>query len=90
MPDDRRFFDVDLGISYTICARDEAHVHQVLEEADGDYHCLMRELGGAIITELTPEQAATRTFWDESSDATPDKRVPVNTMKLGEWASSEY
>lgn len=82
--DARRWFDVEFGIHYTICARDESHVMEVLEKADNDYAETMRELGGGVITEIDPQAVARRTFWEDGGE------LPLNTMALGDWASSEF
>lgn len=84
----KRFFDVDFGIDYTICARDEGHVMEILRQADGDFEETLAELGGAAITELADHEVWRRSFWNDGPDGM--QRVPLVSMELGSFASSEF
>lgn len=80
----KRFFDVEFGITYVICARSMRGVIEVLKSADADFLENLRELGGMSIKEISPEDAATRTFDDDGT------KKPIASMTPGDWASSEY
>lgn len=86
VPLQRRFYDVDFGISYTICAHDERHVMNILSEVDHDFKETLAELGGAVIREMTTDEAWAKTFYDDEHSVSR----AVATMQLGDWASSEY
>ncbi len=83
-PDPRRFFEVDFGIDYTICARDEDHVLEILRKADNDFAETYWATEGPLISELTRDAIEKRTFLDDGID-----RVPLLTLQLGEYCSSE-
>lgn len=89
MSESKRFYDVIFGIDYTIVARDEAHVLDLLREADFDFAETLASEGAPCITELSPERAAAMTIWDDNAE-TADGRVPLLEMPLGTMASSEF
>lgn len=81
----RRYFEVDFGIDYTICARDEDHVLEILRQADGDFAETYWVTDGPLIRELTREEIYRRTYLEDGRD-----RVPLLTLQLGEYCSSEF
>lgn len=87
-PEAKRFFDVDFGIDYTICARDEGHVVEVLRNATLDFEETWRDLGGAVITEIPEHEVWRRMFWDDGPEGM--RRVPLVSMELGTYASTEF
>jgi hypothetical protein len=87
-PEAKRFFDVDFGIDYTMCARDEAHVLEILRRADLDFEETLAELGGPVITEIPEHEVWRRTFWYDGPEGM--RRVPLVSMELGTYASSEF
>ena len=82
---DRRFYEVDFGIDYTICARDEDHVLEILRTADGDFAETYWVTDGPLIKEIPRAEVEKRTYLEDGRD-----RVPLLTLQLGEFCSSEY
>ena len=80
----KRYFDVDFGIDYTMVARDQAHVMEILKEADGDFDENLAELGGAVIVEIPEEEAHKRMVWDDQV------RCSLTTFPIGSYFSSEF
>lgn len=91
----RRYFSIDFDcVSYTVVARDEAHVKEIFpgiydaltggaEYQDRSYTEAIADSGDPEITEI----AGTTTIWCDQRDGL---QHPINTYPLGTWASSEY
>lgn len=89
----RRYFSVELDcVSYTVVARDEDHLREIMPavyaaqyggEPDRTYEEALAEYGGLGIAEIE----GTTTIWDDGRDGL---QHPINTYALGMWASSEY
>ena len=89
----RRYFSVELDcVSYTVVARDEAHVRALMpsiyaamhgDVPDRSYEEVLADHGGLGITEID----GAKTIWDDGRDGL---QHPINTYALGMWASSEY
>lgn len=88
----RRFFSVELDcVSYTVVARDEDHLLELMPsiylaqygDPDKPYEQAFIDHGGLLIRELD----GSTTIWDDGRDG---KQHPINTYALGTWASSEY
>lgn len=91
----RRYFSVDFdSVSYTVVARDEAHVKELIpgifdthtggaEYQDRSYAETVADSGAPEITETTGDT----TIWCDERDGL---QHPINTYPLGTWACSEY
>ena len=89
----RRFFSVELDcVSYTVVARDEDHLREMMpavyaaqfgDRPDKPYDEALTNYGGLLIREIE----GSATIFDDERDG---KQHPINTYALGMWASSEY
>ena len=92
---DRRYFHVDLDcVGYTVVARDEAHVKELMPdiyfvqctggmgEPDKSYAEAVADYD-LFIREIPGES----TIWDDGRDGLQHR---IDTYPLGTWASSEY
>lgn len=81
---EKRYFDVWFGIDYTVCAMTPADIPAILKQADLDYKDTLKDFGSPVYTELNELEIKRRTFWDDG------RRVPLLTLELGEFISSEF
>jgi hypothetical protein len=81
---EKRYFDVWFRIDYTVCARRTSDIPAILKQADHDYEQTLKDFGSPVYTELNEHEIKRRTFWDGST------RVPLSTLQLGEFISSEF
>ena len=83
----KRYFNVDVGISYTVVATSALHAIQIVAENDGDFEECLLDYEGLGIKEIPAEKAPEILIWDDARDG---GRFPLDTFELGAWASSEY
>ena len=101
---DRRYFSVDLAcVSFTVVARDEAHVRELMPEI---WH--MQICGGYCASKGIPQSECQETSYAEAQaefgigieeisgettivdDGRDGNKHRIDTYPLGTWASSEY